>query len=186
MGERSAELVDRVATVVEALEARPRHGAGPRVVALDGRSGAGKTTLAGALAAALGGAPVVALEGLYGGWDGLRAGGARLVGDVLAPLAASGRASVPAYDWIAGRWGAPWVLSAPEVLLVDGVGCGTRAAAPFLALHVWLDLDEATRKRRALARDAGRYDPFWDRWAAQEQDYLRSEEPRARAQLRLG
>ena len=43
------------------------------IVLIDGRSGAGKSTLAAALAARLG-TPLLALDSLYPGWDGLAAG----------------------------------------------------------------------------------------------------------------
>jgi len=52
------------------------------VVAIDGRSGAGKSTLAHTLAGRLG-APLVSLEDLYGGWDGLERGVSLLASAVL-------------------------------------------------------------------------------------------------------
>ena len=91
--------------------AAPRAGA-TRVVAIDGRSGAGKTSLAAALASQLG-APVVSLEGLYGGWDGLEHGIVLLVSEVLEPLAAGQAARVPRYDWVAQEWADPVLLEPP-------------------------------------------------------------------------
>src|SRR5579871_5666736 len=94
------------------------------VLAIDGRSGSGKSTLALAL-----GAPVVSLEDLYGGWDGLRPGIDRLVREVLEPLRAAGRAGVPRWDWRAGRWERPRELARPALLVVEGAGAGALAAA---------------------------------------------------------
>lgn len=163
---------------------RPPRAGGTRVVAVDGRSGAGKTTLARALAVALE-APVVALEELYGGWDGLADGARRLVDDVLAPLAADGRVTVPRYDWPADRWEDGARLVRPAALVVEGVGAGSRAAARYLGLLVWVQLDDATRRRRALRRDRGAYEPHWERWAAQEETYLALDDPRSRADVVL-
>ena len=56
-----------------------------RVTAIDGRSGAGKTSLALSLADELG-APILHLERLYPGWDGL-AKTPPMVRDLLAQLA---------------------------------------------------------------------------------------------------
>ncbi len=82
---------DGITRIIAALAgAAPRAG-GSRVVAVDGRSGAGKTSLAAALRDRLR-APVVSLEDLYGGWDGLEHGIDLLVSAVLEPLAA-GRAA---------------------------------------------------------------------------------------------
>ena len=55
------------------------------VVAIDGPSGAGKTTLADAVATDLD-CPVVRVEDLYPGWDGLAEGVRLLVEQVLEPL----------------------------------------------------------------------------------------------------
>jgi uridine kinase len=144
----------------------PRAGA-TRVVAIDGRSGAGKTSLAATLAEELE-APVVSLEGLYGGWDGLERGIDLLVSEVLKPLAAGQAAHVPRYDWVARAWAEPAVLEPPEVLIVEGVGAGARRAAAFESLLVWLEVPASTRKQRALDRDGETFVPYWDQWAAQE------------------
>ena len=175
----------RLLRVLTALGERTPAAAGPRVVAIDGRSGAGKTTFARSVAAALGGAPVVALEELYGGWDGLADGALRLVTDVLAPLSSTGRARVPRYDWHAAAWSSPALLDHPADVVVEGVGAGSRRAAPYTTLLVWLELPGPERRRRALARDAGAFDAHWARWAAQEEAYLRAEDPVGRADLVL-
>jgi uridine kinase len=152
------------------------------VLAIDGRSGSGKSTLAAAL-----GAPVVSLEDLYGGWDGLRPGIRRLVDEVLEPLRAGRRARVPRYDWHAARWLEPRPLDPPPLLVVEGVGAGALAAAPYLSALVWVELAEQQRRRRALERDGAElYTPArWAAWAAQEEDYLASDRPAQRADLVL-
>ena len=160
--------------------AEPRAGR-TRVLAIDGRSGCGKTTLAAELSKDLGGAPVVSLENLYGGWDGLEAGIDRLVTEVLEPLAAGRTALVPSYDWIGARWSEPVPLAPPELLIVEGVGAGARRAAAFVSVLVWLEVPDEERERRALARDGDIYRPFWDRWAAQEEVMLARERPWERA-----
>ncbi|MGD0386918.1 MAG: phosphoribulokinase, partial [Solirubrobacteraceae bacterium] len=129
------------------IRAAPARAGSTRVIALDGRSGAGKSTLAQALAGRLN-APLVSLEHLYGGWDGLDEGIARLRSAVLLPLAggraalplAGGRAaSVPRYDWHTLAWGEPWTLAPPELLIVEGVGAGSLSAAPYTSMLVWLE-----------------------------------------------
>jgi len=145
--------------IARALRRRPPRAGTTRVLAIDGRSGAGKTSLAAALAGQLG-APVLSLEGLYGGWDGLERGIDLLVTDVLVPLAAGWAADVPKYDWVAGEWAEPVVLEPPEVLIVEGVGAGARRAAAFESLLVWLEVPALTRKKRALDRDGETFAPY--------------------------
>jgi uridine kinase len=153
-----------------------------RVVAIDGRSGAGKTSLAGGLRAELG-APVVTLEDLYGGWDGLERGVDLLVSEVLEPLSAGRAALVPRYNWVTAAWETPRVLEPPEVLIVEGVGAGARRAAAYASLLIWVEEAESVRKKRALDRDGETFAPYWDTWAAQEEAMLARERTRDRADL---
>ena len=176
---------DWIARIIAALAgAAPRAG-GSRVVAVDGRSGAGKTSLATALRDRLH-APVVSLDGLYGGWDGLEHGIDLLVSAVLEPLAAGCSARVPRYDWVAGDWTAPAVLEAPDVLIVEGVGAGARRAAAFESVLVWLELPAPVRKKRALDRDGATFASHWDQWAAQEDAMLARDRTPDRADIVIG
>jgi uridine kinase len=151
-----------------------------RVIAIDGRSGAGKTSLTAGLRVELG-APVVSLEDLYGGWDGLERGIDLLVCEVLEPLSAGRAARVPRYDWGAAAWATPWVLEPPEILIIEGVGAGARRAAAHESVLVWITAAEAVRKKRALDRDGATFAPYWDIWAAQEDAMLAREHTPDRA-----
>jgi uridine kinase len=151
------------------------------VLAIDGRSGAGKSTLAATL-----GAPVVSLEDLYGGWDGLRPGIDRLVREVLEPLRAGRTALVPRYDWHAQRWAPPWPLERPPLLVVEGVGAGALAAAPYVSALVWVEASDSERRRRTIERDGAIFDDArWVQWTVQEDEYVAGERPQERADLRL-
>jgi para-aminobenzoate synthetase len=177
-----------------ARPAAPRLPGGPRVVALDGRSGAGKTTLAVAAAAAVtqhgSTVAVVHLDDVYPGWDGLADVVPLVVEHVVTPLAGPGAVAVPAWDWDRDRPGPPRRLPGlgpprPALVLLEGAGAGARAAAPWLAGVVWVDADPQVRRSRALARDGDLYAPHWQRWAAQEEAYAARELLPARADLVL-
>jgi uridine kinase len=171
--------------VLAATRAAPPRAGATAVLAVDGRSGAGKSTLAQALALALD-APIVALEDLYGGWDGLEHGISLLLDEVLRPLADGNAANVPHYDWLAAAWSEPWVLAPPAQLIVEGAGAGARALAPYTSVLVWLELPAALRRERALARRYGEiYAPHWERWALQEDAFFERERPELRADLIL-
>jgi uridine kinase len=172
-----------VRRIVAALRAAPPRAGRTRVLAVDGPSAAGKTVLAGALAAALGGVPVVHLDDFYPGWDGLADGVTRLRRWVLEPLAAGRPAGWRRYDWVAGR-DAEWhpVPSAP-VLVVEGCGAGARVCAPYLSLLVWVEAPADVRWRRAMARDGDAYRPYWERWRRQEDALYGEERTRERADV---
>ena len=59
----------------------------------------------------------------------------------------------------------------------------TRASSALATLRVWLELDESTRRARALRRDGATYEPWWDVWAEQEERHLAIEGPRALADV---
>ena len=173
-----------IAEVVRLAWSRAAAAGRTRVVAVDGRSGAGKTSLAAGLKSALH-APVVAVEDLYGGWDGLERGIDLLVSGVLEPLAAGRAALVPRYDWIAAAWDTPWALEPPEVLIVEGVGAGARRAAAYESLLIWTETAASVRKKRALDRDGDTFAPHWDAWAAQEDAMLARERTPHRADIAI-
>jgi hypothetical protein len=175
-------MTERTTRLLELTLAAPARAGSTRILAIDGRSGAGKSTLAAE--AALGaGAPVIAMEQLYGGWGGLRDGIRLLVSDVLMPLAGGGAPEVPRYDWVARRWLATRTLRAPDLLILEGVGAGALAAAPYLSALAWIELPEQDRRERAAARDGSIYEGHWEQWSAQEDEYVASDRTRERADV---
>lgn len=152
------------------------------VVAIDGPSGAGKTTLAEAVASDLD-CPVVHVEDLYPGWDGL-AEGVRLLHDlVLEPLSRGKVARYPVWDWRASAWGDSRAVAPVPLLVVEGCGASAGPAGDLAAVRVWVDAPADLRKQRGLARDGEAYAPFWEGWAAQERAMFSADGTRGRADL---
>jgi uridine kinase len=146
-------------------------------ILIDGRSGSGKTELAKRMALALPGSQLVRLDDIYPGWGGLEAG-SRHVHDYV--LSASGP-RWQRWDW-SDNTPAEWhVLDPSRPIIVEGCGALSRANRALADYGIWVELDEATRKARALARDGDAYAPHWDEWAAQEQAFIDRENPRALA-----
>lgn len=141
------------------------------VLLIDGGSGSGKTSLAHQIAAAVGDAVVVSLDDFYPGWSGLAAGSRMVVEDVL------GRGGFRRWDWDAGRPG-EWVAVPPAgVWIIEGCGALTPGSRALTDAALWLEADAGVRKARALARDGGAFDPWWDHWAAQEAEHWARHEP---------
>lgn len=163
-----AEVVTRIA----ALE--PRLG-DCILIAIDGRSCSGKTTLASELEEALG-ATVVHLEYLYNGWDGLEAGIETAVSHVLEPMSRREDAVVPQWDWYAGGWGEALDVPVPGVLILEGVGAASACVRDYASLTIWLELPESQRRARAHVRDWETFAAHWDQWAAQEDQLFTREQ----------
>ncbi|OOP61662.1 aminodeoxychorismate synthase, component I [Arthrobacter sp. SRS-W-1-2016] len=151
----------------------------PVIIAIDGRSGAGKTTLAVELAARLRMHHKVSLfhlEDIYPGWNGLAAGIERYVTTVLAPLRHGDAAEWVSWDWEKHYDGRNHVTLPAEIVIVEGVGAAANAARPMLDAVVWVDAPDDDRRHRAMARDGSSYEPFWDSWAAQEDEWLETDD----------
>jgi anthranilate synthase component 1/para-aminobenzoate synthetase len=160
----------------------------PVIIAIDGRSGAGKTTLAIELAAMLRNHRKVSLfhlEDIYPGWDGLSAGIERYVGTVLAPLSRGEAATWVSWDWENHHDGASRVTLPAEIVIVEGVGAAAAAARPLLDAVIWADSPDGERRQRALERDGGTYEPFWDQWANQEAELLAVDDIPQHANVRV-
>jgi uridine kinase len=166
-GELAARLADR----------EPRLGR-TRLIALDGRSGAGKTWLAGLLAVPLD-APVIHLDDLYPGWNGPAAAGDALADWVIAPLARGEPARWRRFDWSAMSY-AEWHTTEPAgVVLLEGCGSVRSALAARYAARIWVEAPAADRRQRLRARpDWAAYEPHTRQWAELEEDLYRTEQTR--------
>lgn len=163
----------------------------PTVVAVDGRSAAGKSTLARHLAATVPGSVVVHTDDLawhepYFAWGHLLADG------VLAPLRRGEAVAFRPPQWEArDRAGAIEVPRGTPLVVVEGVGADQAAHAHLLDATVWVQSDFAEAEGRGIARDvaegtngdARAATAFWHDWMRAELDHLARERPWRRATL---
>jgi uridine kinase len=156
------------------------HTTGATTVLIDGRSGAGKTTLADELQGRWAGSAVVRLEDIYPGWDGLAAAVEHLHSELLTPRSAGRVARWRRWDWTADR-PAEWRTVDAERLIVEGVGALSGGNAELADVRIWVEVPDGVRKERALQRDGDTFRPHWDRWARQEDALIAEFDPRDRA-----
>lgn len=155
-----------------------------RLVAVDGHAGSGKTTFAGRLSAALGGAQVVHLDDLAThaepfGWV------ERLRTQLLEPLERGEEAVHRVYDWTLRRFDAERVVPPADVVLIEGVGAGRRELRPWLARLIWMELGAPEARARGEERDGPELAEFWAGWARAEQAHFLADPSRPWAELRV-
>lgn len=154
-----------------------------RLIAVDGPAGAGKTTYARALAAALD-CQVVHSDDFPVPWhEGPGPWFTALREQVLAPLSQGRPGAFRRYDWVRGTYAERVTVPVAPVLLVEGVGTARRDAAHLLAYTIWVEAPEDVRLRRVLARDGAGLEERWRAWFAAERAWFAADGTRERADL---
>lgn len=176
----AGDVVDRVLALVES---RPPRLGGARLLCIDGPSGSGKSTLADAVVGARPDTGLVRLDDLLDGWDGLSEVADTLTQDVLVPLSRGLTGSYRRYDWLVGAFAEHVEVPPHSLIVVEGVGSGSRVTAPLRSALVWLEAPAQLRRTRGLDRDGDAFEPHWARWAAQEAQLFPAERTRSTADL---
>ncbi|MCU7722983.1 AAA family ATPase [Actinoplanes sp. KI2] len=163
----------------------PRFG-GSRLIAVDGPSGAGKTSFALRLAKQLD-APVVHTDDLLDGWDDQFTFWERLEREVLGPLRRGETATYLRYQWHLGKFaGPPLTVDPAAAVLLEGVSAARREIRPELSLAVFVTAPADLRLRRAVARDGDdsvAFRAYLERWRAAENRHFAEDETAEAADL---
>ena len=152
------------------------------IIAIDGLGGAGKTTLSEKLAAELNNAPIIHTDD-FASWDNPLNWWLRLLEQVLEPLGRNESGRYQRYDWdrqVLAEW---YDVPVTRYLVLEGVSASRSAFKPFLAFSIWVETPREERLRRGLARDGESAHEQWARWMAEEDAYLKDEQPAQRADL---
>lgn len=199
---RDDHPADIVRPLVTLLANLIRDRSEPVVVALDGRSGSGKSTAAAAVAEAMGtggdARPVVSvIEGdlFYGGgssaaWDRRSAQAKvdrvidwRRQRQVLTSLRRHGEAAWRPFDWDDPNWDADEPPLAPDlvrieataVVLLEGAYSARPELSDLLDLRVLLEVPTEVRRARLTEREGDDYRQDWEqRWSEAEDLYFGS------------
>lgn len=172
-----------------------RQSGSPLLIAVEGLGGAGKSTLAAQLSAALPGSSIVEVDDFYRPMTaeeraklGPREGyeryfdWTRLLEEAIEPLRQRRRARFQRYDWEMGRLRG-WREVAPgDVVIVEGVYSTRPELSALFGVTVFVDTPREQRADRMAARGYDNLD-WLDHWMAAEDWYVSRHRPAERADL---
>jgi hypothetical protein len=178
--------VEPVLDVVQRLMAVDSHHPGrPPIVAVDGRSASGKTTLADQLARAVPGSSVVHTDDIawrHAVFDWVP----MLVDGVLWPLHQGRPVALRPAAWQEHH--RPGAINVPHdaaLVVIEGVGAGRREVAHLTDAIVWVQADlDAIEQRNAARLAAGEIDPINSvAWMAEEIPFIAEQRTWERATI---
>ncbi len=148
------------------------------LIAIDGRAGAGKTTLAATIYEELSKDKTVAvihMDDLYDGWE--NALSERLT-QTLESIVKSHQNKVSfeidIFNWQSMSFDSKRVIYPVDILILEGVGAGQKVVRDAGATLYWLDIDAEVGIQRVLNRDGNQIASQMKQWQiAQEIHFLR-------------
>lgn len=146
------------------------------IIAIDGPAGAGKTTLADHLSAALSvryKVGIIHMDDLYNGWvDAFD----HHISDALTSIVASHRkgekASIARYNWGKGIYAPAEDFPRSDLLILEGVGSMQSVIRESLTASIWLDIDRNDGLARVLQRDGEQNSEEMSQWLLLQEDYF--------------
>jgi len=150
------------------------------IITIDGPAGAGKTTLAEHLSAALSlkyKCATIHMDDLYNGWSSPFD---HHFTDALLAAATSHqnskKYSLSHFDWSKGEYGAALEMPQAELMILEGVGASHSLIRPFLTASIWIDIEPSQGMERVLTRDGEGISEQMQSWLLQQEELFQVEE----------
>jgi uridine kinase len=159
------------------------------IIAIDGPAGAGKTTLAEHLSAALGlkyKCTTLHMDDLYNGWDSPF--DQHLTKSLTIACTShrnSESYSLPFFNWSSGTFKESVVIPSADLLILEGVGSTQSAIRPYLSASIWIDIEPAQGLSRVLARDGVGITEEMQNWLVQQEEHFLEHESKSAADFVL-
>ncbi len=152
------------------------------VICIDGRAGAGKTTLAAQLAKAFDGSIQIHMDDLYQGWtNALGPALTQTLLEIIAAQRSSKALSLPIFDWNLGKFASSRVIPPCKILFLEGVGSAQRKVREFASTTIWLDIESEIGIQRVLERDGFQIENQMRNWQIAQESHFRSDKTRENA-----
>jgi uridine kinase len=174
---------------IEDLLSKPSHCGKTHLIAIDGRAGAGKTTLAEGLSLALGvnrAVKIIHLEMIYAGWEGSLGKSLTMTLSQLLEDLSNDRASLlPIFNWQEMAFDSEKLVSPSDLIIFEGVGSAQEIVRRFATATIWLDIDPAIGLQRVLDREGMAIHDQMRQWQREEEALFLYDQTREKADFIL-
>ena len=156
------------------------------LIAIDGRAGAGKTTLAAALSTELSQKHSVALihmDDLYEGWNNaLGIHLSQTLETIVKAHQLNKTIEIKIFNWESMTFDSTQRIEPVEILILEGVGAGQKVVREAGAIVHWLDIDPEIGIARVLKRDGNQIAKQMKQWQIDQELHFMSDKTRENAQ----
>lgn len=156
------------------------------LIAIDGRAGAGKTTLAAKFFNDLSpnqSVAVIHMDDLYTGWDGaLGATFTNTLKSIVNAYHSHSTIELEIFNWSLMRFDSVQRIAPVDVLILEGVGAGQKTVRDAGAIVYWLDIDPEIGLQRVLKRDGNHIAEQMKQWQIDQEIHFLSDKTRENAQ----
>lgn len=138
------------------------------LIAIDGRAGAGKTTLAARLFEELSldkTVEVIHMDDLYNGWEkALDAGLTKTLESIVKSHHNKVVFEIEIFNWQSMSFDSKEEINPVDILILEGVGAGQKVVRDAGATLYWLDIDAEVGIQRVLNRDGNQIASQMKQW----------------------
>ena len=159
------------------------------LLAIDGRAGAGKTTLAAKLEAEFSAHSTVRtihMDDLYDGWEGALGGAlTQTLGEITSAHLNGTKCTIKIFNWQLMRFDRQEVIVRTDYLILEGVGAAQAVVRNAGATTYWLDIDAEAGLKRVLARDGAHIEKEMRQWQIQQAIHFEVDQTRENCEFKL-
>lgn len=156
------------------------------LIAIDGRAGAGKTTLAARLFEELSldkTVEVIHMDDLYNGWEkALDEGLTKTLESIVKSHHNKVVFEIEIFNWHSMSFDSKEVINPVDILILEGVGAGQKVVRDAGATLYWLDIDAEVGIQRVLNRDGNQIASQMKQWQISQETHFMRDKTRENAE----
>jgi uridine kinase len=156
------------------------------LIAIDGRAGAGKTTLAARFYKELSvdkTVGIIHMDDLYNGWEkALDEGLTKTLESIVKSHHNNVAFEIEIFNWQSLSFDSKREINPVDVLILEGVGAGQKVVRDAGATLYWLDIDAEVGIARVLNRDGNQIAPQMKQWQIVQEIHFMQDKTRENAE----